>query len=131
VRHSLQLFTRPKYRLPMSRWQPLPDPDSTPPSRERGLKELYTAIRKTVGEEVKIVEHVFPNPGTVVQIFLMRVFAQSVCLACSYIIKLRNQSLTLIPLIDSAILGGTSQSCCCCISSSLSPDTQASPFTNR
>ena len=61
-----------------NRWVPLPDPDSIPPVSEPGLSSLYSAIRTTVGEEVKIVEHVFPNPGTVVQIFLMRVFAQSV-----------------------------------------------------
>ncbi|PVG00485.1 exocyst complex component Sec10 [Serendipita vermifera] len=59
-------------------WGPLPDPDTIPPTKEPGLSSLYAAIRTTVGEEVKIVEHVFPNPGTVVQIFLMRVFAQSI-----------------------------------------------------
>lgn len=59
-------------------WGPVPDPDSPPPVTEPGLSSLYSAIRTTVGEEVKIVEHVFPNPGTVVQIFLMRVFAQSI-----------------------------------------------------
>lgn len=60
------------------RWETLADPDAPPPTREAGLASLYTEIRNTVGEEVKIVEHVFPNPGTVMQIFLQRVFAQSV-----------------------------------------------------
>lgn len=66
----------------------MPDPDSPPPVTEPGLSSLYSAIRTTVGEEVKIVEHVFPNPGTVVQIFLMRVFAQSVSLQCIDAIEL-------------------------------------------
>ncbi|CCA68145.1 related to exocyst complex 100 kDa component [Serendipita indica DSM 11827] len=59
-------------------WEPLPDPDEPPPANEPGLAKLYREIKSTVGEEVKIVEHVFPNPGSVVQIFLMRVFAQSI-----------------------------------------------------
>jgi hypothetical protein len=92
---SFSLFICPSYRLVTSRWQPLPDPDSTPPSLEPGLKALYTAIRTTVGEEVKIVEHVFPNPGTVVQIFLMRVFAQSVCLSSSRLSKLSRSTVDL------------------------------------
>lgn len=64
--------------LSPSRWGPLPDPDASPPTHEPGLSKLCDSIRKTVEEEVKIVEHVFPNPGTVIQIFLQRVFAQSV-----------------------------------------------------
>ncbi|KAG8820317.1 Exocyst complex component 5 [Serendipita sp. 399] len=59
-------------------WASLPDPDESTPVSERGLANLYQAIRTTMGEEVKIVEHVFPNPGTVIQIFLRRVFNQSI-----------------------------------------------------
>lgn len=60
-------------------WEALPDPDSLPPVRESGLASLYSAVRKTVGEEIKIVDAVFPNPSAVIQIFLQRIFAQSVC----------------------------------------------------
>ncbi|KAG8809885.1 Exocyst complex component 5, partial [Serendipita sp. 400] len=59
-------------------WSSLPDPDEPPPVTETGLLNLYQAIRTTMAEEVKIVEHVFPNPGTVIQIFLRRVFNQSI-----------------------------------------------------
>ena len=61
-------------------WDALPDPDSLPPTRESGLASLYSAVRKTVGEEIKIVDAVFPNPSAVIQIFLQRIFAQSVCI---------------------------------------------------
>jgi hypothetical protein len=60
-------------------WEALPDPDSLPPIRESGLASLCSAVRKTVGEEIKIVDAVFPNPSVVIQIFLQRIFAQSVC----------------------------------------------------
>ena len=66
-------------------WEALPDPDSLPPVRESGLASLYSAVRKTVGQEIKIVDAVFPNPSVVIQIFLQRIFAQSVCI-CELII---------------------------------------------
>jgi len=61
-------------------WETLPDPDSLPPVRESVLASLCSAVRKTVGEEIKIVDAVFPNPSVVIQIFLQRIFAQSVCI---------------------------------------------------
>lgn len=64
----------------MSRsWQALPDPDVSPPAAESGLHELFQEIRATVGQEAQIVQAVFPNPPYVMQVFLQRVFAQSVC----------------------------------------------------
>lgn len=39
---------------------------------------LFTEIRSTVGQEAQIVQAVFPNPSLVMQVFLQRVFAQSV-----------------------------------------------------
>jgi exocyst complex component 5 len=65
---------------PSPSWEALPDPDSPSPVRESGLASLYSAVRKTVGEEIKIVDAVFPNPSVVIQIFLQRIFAQSVCI---------------------------------------------------
>ena len=56
----------------------LPEPDAEAPRIERGLLELFKEIRATVGEEAQIVQVVFPNPPLVMQVFLQRVFAQSV-----------------------------------------------------
>jgi hypothetical protein len=60
------------------RWDTLPDPDALPPKKELILDELYKEIRSTVEEEIHIVQAVFPNPALVMQVFLQRVFAQSV-----------------------------------------------------
>lgn len=62
----------------MERWDVLPDPDVTPPKTEKGLADLFVEIRSTVGQEAQIVQAVFPNPPFVMQVFLQRVFAQSV-----------------------------------------------------
>lgn len=59
-------------------WDALPDPDITPPKTEKGLSGLFVEIRSTVGQEAQIVQAVFPNPPFVMQVFLQRVFAQSV-----------------------------------------------------
>ena len=63
-------------------WKTVSDPDSSPPKDEKGLSELFREIRATVGEEAQIVQVVFPNPPVVMQVFLQRVFAQSVSLKC-------------------------------------------------
>ncbi|KAH9844089.1 exocyst complex component Sec10 [Rhodofomes roseus] len=57
-------------------WAALPEPDSSPPTDESGLHELFGEIRATVGQEAQIVQAVFPNPPFVMQVFLQRVFAQ-------------------------------------------------------
>ncbi|KAI0082415.1 exocyst complex protein [Panus rudis PR-1116 ss-1] len=59
-------------------WDTIPDPDARPPTTEPGLAELFQEIRATVGQEVQIVQAVFPNPPFVMQVFLQRVFAQSI-----------------------------------------------------
>ncbi|OCH92156.1 exocyst complex component Sec10 [Obba rivulosa] len=59
-------------------WDALPDPDASPPTSESGLQELFQEIRTTVGQEAQIVQAVFPNPPYVMQVFLQRVFAQSI-----------------------------------------------------
>ncbi|GBE80010.1 hypothetical protein SCP_0212120 [Sparassis crispa] len=59
-------------------WQTLPDPDVSPPATEAGMQELFQEIRDTVGQEAQIVQAVFPNPPFVMQVFLQRVFAQSI-----------------------------------------------------
>ena len=60
-------------------WETVADPDSPVPAAESGLTALFREIRNTVGQEVQIVQAVFPNPSLVMQVFLQRVFAQSVC----------------------------------------------------
>ncbi|KAI0824698.1 exocyst complex protein [Trametes gibbosa] len=59
-------------------WEALPDPDAPPPETESGLQDLFAEIRTTVGQEAQIVQAVFPNPAYVMQVFLQRVFAQSI-----------------------------------------------------
>lgn len=60
------------------RWESIQDPDAAVPTTESGLTALFTEIRNTVGQEAQIVQAVFPNPSLVMQVFLQRVFAQSV-----------------------------------------------------
>lgn len=69
------------------RWDSLPDPDQIAPKNESSLKELLGEIRATVGQEAQIVQAVFPNPPFVMQVFLQRVFAQSVWYHCSLFFK--------------------------------------------
>ncbi|KAF8897737.1 exocyst complex protein [Infundibulicybe gibba] len=59
-------------------WKIIPDPDSSPPKNEQGMTELFAEIRATVDTEAQIVKAVFPNPPVVMQVFLQRVFAQSI-----------------------------------------------------
>lgn len=62
----------------VTRWRALADSDTIPPKSESGLTELLEEIRGTVDQEAQIVQAVFPNPSLVMQVFLQRVFAQSV-----------------------------------------------------
>ncbi|KAJ7682585.1 exocyst complex protein [Mycena polygramma] len=59
-------------------WKNLPDPDASSQRSETGLTELFVEIRATVDTEAQIVKAVFPNPPVVMQVFLQRVFAQSI-----------------------------------------------------
>ncbi|KAJ7639024.1 exocyst complex protein [Roridomyces roridus] len=59
-------------------WNTIPDPDAGAPRSETGLTELFAEIRATVDTEAQIVKAVFPNPPVVMQVFLQRVFAQSI-----------------------------------------------------
>jgi hypothetical protein len=60
---SLSLFHCAADDASSHSWESLPDPGSLPPIRESGSASLYTAIRKTVAEEIKIVYAIFPNPS--------------------------------------------------------------------
>ncbi|KAH8830390.1 exocyst complex component Sec10-domain-containing protein [Flagelloscypha sp. PMI_526] len=59
-------------------WRVVPDPNSMAPKTEAGLTSLFKEIRLTVETEAQIVKAVFPNPPVVIQVFLQRVFAQSI-----------------------------------------------------
>lgn len=89
-----------------SRWRSLADPNTIPPKNESSLTELLIEIRATVGQEAQIVQAVFPNPALVMQVFLQRVFAQSV------ITSGPPQVAVLIhPVIDPATHGATPHPC--------------------
>ncbi|RUP46435.1 exocyst complex component Sec10-like protein [Jimgerdemannia flammicorona] len=49
-----------------------------PPDVDSSLIKLYDEIRMTVRREAEIIVAVFPDPGAVMQVFLQRVFAQSI-----------------------------------------------------
>lgn len=59
-------------------WETLPDPDVSPPKTEPGLAALFDDIRSTMKMESQIVQVVFPNPPSVMQVFLQRVFGQPI-----------------------------------------------------
>ncbi|KAG9019684.1 Exocyst complex component 5 [Tulasnella sp. 427] len=59
-------------------WEILPDPDASLPKKDLGLAALLDDIRTTVGQEAQIIQAVFPNPPVVMQVFLQRVFEQSI-----------------------------------------------------
>lgn len=48
------------------------------PAAEPGLVGLCNEIRSIVENEASIIGEVFPHPSTVVQVFLQRIFLQSV-----------------------------------------------------
>lgn len=56
----------------------LSNPNVPPPEVDTSLVKLYDDIRITVRKEAGIISAVFPQPATVMQVFLQRVFAQSV-----------------------------------------------------
>lgn len=65
-------------RLADFRMEKLPDPDVDPPGTEPGLANLCHEIRTIVDQEALIIGEVFPHPSIVVQVFLQRIFLQSV-----------------------------------------------------
>lgn len=81
VVHSI--YPRSRTNTMFISWNTIHDPDVTPPKNEKGLTELFQEIRSTVDTEAHIVKAVFPNPSMVMQVFLQRVFAQSVSTSMS------------------------------------------------
>ncbi|KAL0087343.1 exocyst complex component Sec10-domain-containing protein [Phycomyces blakesleeanus] len=56
----------------------LSDPNVPPPEVDTSLVKLYDDIRITVRREAEIISNVFPQPATVMQVFLQRIFEQSI-----------------------------------------------------
>ncbi|KAF9188821.1 Exocyst complex component 5 [Haplosporangium sp. Z 767] len=56
----------------------LTDPLAAIPPIDAGLIKLYEDIRTTVDQEAEIISMVFPNPAAVFQVFIQRVFGQSI-----------------------------------------------------
>ncbi|KAG9030353.1 Exocyst complex component 5 [Tulasnella sp. JGI-2019a] len=59
-------------------WEILPDPNMSLPKKDLDLAVLLEEVRTTVGQEATIIQAVFPNPPVVMQVFLLRVFEQSI-----------------------------------------------------
>ncbi|KAI6135023.1 exocyst complex component Sec10-like protein [Pisolithus croceorrhizus] len=78
-----------------SRWKAMSNPDSSPPRTEPGLVQLFAEIRATVAQESQIVQAVFPSPSLVMQVFLQRVFAQSIQ---QYVEQLLNKGTSMSEL---------------------------------
>jgi hypothetical protein len=66
------------YYLADRRLEKLSDPDAESPGSEPGLVGLCDEIRSIIVQEGTIIGEVFPHPSTVVQVFLTRIFMQSV-----------------------------------------------------
>ncbi|KAF9348696.1 Exocyst complex component 5 [Mortierella sp. AD094] len=56
----------------------LTDPVASIPPIDAGLIKLYDDIRTTVEQEAEIISMVFPNPAAVFQVFIQRIFGQSI-----------------------------------------------------
>lgn len=56
----------------------LSNPFIPPLEVDTSLVNLYDEIRNIVRGEVNIISAVFPQPAVVIQVFLQRIFAQSV-----------------------------------------------------
>lgn len=59
-------------------WQVLPDPDADPPGLEPTLISLFREIKRCVKDEFLVINQIFPDPVTVKNLFLQRIFAQSI-----------------------------------------------------
>jgi Exocyst complex component Sec10 len=66
------------YKVLIHRFEKLSDPDIERPPSETGLVNLCNEIRSIVEQEALIIGEVFLHPSTVMQVFLERIFLQSV-----------------------------------------------------
>ena len=82
----------------------LSDPDLDPPGAEPGLVNLCNEIRSIVVQEALIIGEVFPHPSTVIQVFLQRIFLQSIEGRLESVMQLgeQNSSLSYLRLLQSS-----------------------------
>ncbi|KAJ3496875.1 hypothetical protein NLG97_g2335 [Lecanicillium saksenae] len=59
-------------------WEPIADPDSTPPGVEASLQSLIDEVKIVMQEESFIIKRAFPYYETVLTKFIQRVFQQSI-----------------------------------------------------
>ncbi|TQV95871.1 hypothetical protein V2A60_001041 [Cordyceps javanica] len=59
-------------------WEPIADPDATPPSVEASLQSLIDEVKIVMQEESFIIKRAFPYYETVLIKFIQRVFQQSI-----------------------------------------------------
>ncbi|QSL64679.1 hypothetical protein MERGE_001981 [Pneumocystis wakefieldiae] len=80
-------------------WRKLSDPDINVSETDflvkSNLQSLVDLVRKTIKTEYNIIRKVFPNPSLVFQVFLQRIFAQSIQLRLEEIIKYAELNSTL------------------------------------
>ncbi|EMR11691.1 hypothetical protein PNEG_00127 [Pneumocystis murina B123] len=80
-------------------WKELSDPDINISESDflvkSNFQSLVDLVRKTIKTEYNIIRSVFPNPSVVFQVFLQRIFAQSIQLRLEEIIKYAELNSTL------------------------------------
>ncbi|CAG8562226.1 11518_t:CDS:10, partial [Ambispora gerdemannii] len=81
--------------LSSSSWNELANPEVPPPPADQGLVKLYEEIRETVKQEAEIINAVFPDPISVMQVFLQRIFAQLIQSHLEALLQQSEQDSTL------------------------------------
>lgn len=76
-------------------WQNLADPDCEDSTLEPQFAKLIDGIRSTCAQESKLIAKVFPKPQAVLQVFLRRVFAQSIQLRLESLLSFAESRSTL------------------------------------
>jgi exocyst complex component 5 len=59
-------------------WDRIADPDAEPPGVEPGLQALIDEVKITAQQESWVIKRAFPVPEEILNIFLQRIFQQSV-----------------------------------------------------
>jgi exocyst complex component 5 len=59
-------------------WDRIADPDAEPPGVEPGLQAVIDEVKITMQQESWVIKRAFPVPEEILNIFLQRIFQQSV-----------------------------------------------------
>ncbi|OZJ07024.1 hypothetical protein BZG36_00227 [Bifiguratus adelaidae] len=73
----------------------LGNPLMPPPEVDRVLIDLYEEITITVRREAEIIAAVFPDPSAVLQVFLQRIFAQSIQIQIEFLVSRAEKSSSI------------------------------------